>query len=496
MPHEYKSKLDCIFLIGLCETANTKQQNTSLNDIYQLIVEELSELQATGLQIDENTNLKVFLFDFISDNLGANGALGFVECFIVDGMCRFCEMTKNEWRVACCEDKSKIRTEASYEQDMKYIESLGDDEAIDLKRSKGLKSSCVLQKLENFSILQNVNVDLMHDFLEGIIPHFIDNFIKFCSERRIASNTTCQTIIRDFGYGFLNKRNLPSQIKVTSNHLNQNATQLRTIMLHLPFIFQDFREDIVDVTECMTSLLQINQILFSTTIYESDIRRLEVLIDKHLSSYQTVFHAALTAKHHFATHYMKIIRDLGPVLFASMMPYESKHKVLASFGKSQCFKNIALTIAERHQMMMCKNQFNTQMFIESQRTIFQKSSNFNEYEHCIRNLNYDINKLYCLKFMNYTHFQYRKGLFLIDKLSVYEILEILVYNHLYTFICEQYKIDKFDSFLNSIQISPKSEDNFVLISFVDLKNRHSYQKTNAFGNTYIFADTLNVYRPE
>lgn len=496
LPHEYKSKLDCIFLISLCETVNTKQHDTSLNDIYQLVVEELTELQESGLQVDENTNLKVFLFDFVSDNLGMNGALGFIECFIVDGMCRFCEMTKDEWRVACREDERKIRTESDYKQAMEYIESLHDDEAIDFKISKGLKKSTVLQKLENFSILQNVNVDIMHDFLEGVIPHFIENFIRFCSERKIASNTVCQIKIRDFSYGFLNKRNLPSQIKTTSSHLNQNATQLRVIMLHLPFIFQDFRQDLTDIHECLTSLLQALQILFSTKIYEADVHKLEMLIEKHLSSYQIVFGAQLTAKHNFSTHYGRIIRNLGPVLFATMMSYESKHKVLASFGKSQCFKNIALTITERHQMMMCKNQFNNNMFVESKRTIFDKSSNFNRYEHCIRELNFNIDQLYCLKFLNYTHFQYRKGLFFVEEFRVHKILEILVYNDIYTFICEHYEVIGFDSFLNNIQISSKRDNNFEFICFTDLKNKQSYQQTNAFGNAYIIADTLNVHKPQ
>lgn len=328
----------------------------------------------------------------------------------------------------------------------------------------------------------------MHDVLEGLVPCFIQNLIKYCGEKKIASFSTVQTLIRDFNYGFLFKGKLPSKASNT-----ENATQLRTIMIHLPFILKDFRDSIEDVTGCMTSLLQIMQILFSTTISESDLRRLEALVETHLRSYQRIFKALLTPKHHFSTHYADIIRKLGPVLSASMMRYEAKHKVLASLGKTECFKNIALTIAERHQMMMCKNQFEPRKIKESKRTVFQNCS---KYLHCINDRGYNLEKLFSLKFMNYSHFQYRKGLFLIDKFVVHEILQILVHENSYAFICKNYETVRIDSFFNSIQNSPKNDDNIVMIFFVDLENKQSYQKTVAFGNSYIIADTLKVYRPE
>lgn len=154
MPPEYDSKLDCIYLVALCEAENTKQKDASLNDIFELMVKELAELVTDGLQIEENTNLKTFLFNFSSDNLGINGALGFMECFAVDGMCRFCEMTKEEWRMSVCEDESKLRTKSAYMESLHYIDSLDENKQIDLKISKGIKSYCALNNLQYFDILQ------------------------------------------------------------------------------------------------------------------------------------------------------------------------------------------------------------------------------------------------------------------------------------------------------------------------------------------------------
>lgn len=328
----------------------------------------------------------------------------------------------------------------------------------------------------------------MHDVMEGIIPYFLENFFKFCSESKITSYTIITELVRDFNYGFLFKSKRPSKIKTSSSHLNQNATQLYTIMLHLPFIFEKHRDKLGDVEKLMKTLLQIMQILFSPVIRESDIVRLERLIHEYLEDYQRIFKVPLSAKHHFLLHYPNLIRRMGPVLYTWMMRMEAKHKVLASLGKGQCFKNIALTIAERHQIIMCKDQFDLPMFDESQRATMHGSV----FEQFISELGFDINDYHKLKFLKYNCFQYRKGLVLIEQGNAYEILEILVCDYTYSFICKELQLLEFDSFFNSIKVGSRNTQSFTLIKFEDLKNKQTYQKTHVNRNSYIIADTLKV----
>lgn len=205
-----------------------------------------------------------------------------------------------------------------------------------------------------------------------------------------------------------------------------------------------------------------------------------------------VFKVDLKAKFHFATHYPSIYRQTGPVKQTWMMRFEAKHKMLASFAKGQCFKNIAYTIAERHQAIMCKNQFNVCMFEESKRDTILGS----EFVDFLDSLSFDINRFYKLKFLNFAGYQYRKGLILMEQNCFYEISEILVSESSYSFICKQLQILGFDLFYNSVQIDPKNNGKPCYIKFDDLKNKQSYQKTHAKGNSYIIADTLNVYNFE
>lgn len=380
-PIEYNSKLKSISLLALVETENTKAKDASINEILDLVRQEFNEMSTNGIQINGNINLKVFLFNVVSDNLGINGIFGYTECFKIDYMCRLCTMTVDEWRNATIEDKTKLRTESTYSQAIGYIDSLDANE-IDLKISQGVKRYCVLNDINHFHVTKNLNVDLMHDVLEGVVLKFLHNFLKYCSEKKISYAKT-QKLIRDFVYGFLFKRKLPSLVKKDSTSLNQNATQIYTIILHLPFIFKDYKSELGEVFECMTSLLQIMQILFSSTIYESDVKRLEELISMHLESYKNTFKVYLSPKHHFLNHYPHVIREMGPVIHTWMMRFEAYHKKLASFGKKQCFKNIALTIAERNQISMIKDQFSDSMFNESQRKPLRKSKIFSVYEELL-----------------------------------------------------------------------------------------------------------------
>lgn len=193
LPQEYQSRLDFIFVVAICETINTKDKNTSINNIFELVAEEFTLLQTTGLQIDTNINLKAVLFNLVSDNLGMNSSLGFVECFIHEFCCRICTMKRRDREKNIHEDPDLLRAGAEYMQTMDYIRS--NDADVDLARTKGVKSECALNKIPRFHILKNPNVGVMHDVLEGLIPSFIHGLMNYCTLNKISSlNDICSKI--------------------------------------------------------------------------------------------------------------------------------------------------------------------------------------------------------------------------------------------------------------------------------------------------------------
>lgn len=58
LPHELAFNLDNIHLVALCNALDLKQQETDYNNIWKLIVDDLSCLEKTGIDIDEGVKLR------------------------------------------------------------------------------------------------------------------------------------------------------------------------------------------------------------------------------------------------------------------------------------------------------------------------------------------------------------------------------------------------------------------------------------------------------
>lgn len=58
MPAEYLSKLQNIYLICLCNSNDLKTKETDFNNIWNLIVKDISYLENVGIDVDDSTNIK------------------------------------------------------------------------------------------------------------------------------------------------------------------------------------------------------------------------------------------------------------------------------------------------------------------------------------------------------------------------------------------------------------------------------------------------------
>ena len=81
---------------------------------------------------------------------------------------------------------------------------------------------------------------------------------------------------------------------------------------------------------------------------------LRAKIADHLQLYKDTFNMSLTPKQHFLVHYARSVRTLGPLNAFSCIRFEAKHKELKRMANtSNNFKNIAKTVAKKHQMKQC-----------------------------------------------------------------------------------------------------------------------------------------------
>lgn len=84
----------------------------------------------------------------------------------------------------------------------------------------------------------------MHNLLEGIVQYELKLFFHYLIKNGYPSLNMLSDRIRSFNYGFLERKNKPSGIKMDGKgkHLGLNAIQSLCILRNTPLIFGDVVE--------------------------------------------------------------------------------------------------------------------------------------------------------------------------------------------------------------------------------------------------------------
>lgn len=488
IPPQFRSKSDNIFLFCLCYSDDLKTKYTDINDIWRLVVKDINFLETIGITTMDGKNVKGSIAVLSFDNLGINSAFGLVSSFNATFFCRFCVMPIKDCRCKCQEDTSKRRTIESYNKDLDYIEN---STKVDVKKSHGIKMKCVLNELQHFHMLKNLSVDPMHDLNEGVVPFALKQLFKEFNKLKILTEQDLFQKFQYFDYGFLNQRNIPSAISYDKVNLGQNATQIRCLFEHVPFVLWNYRGngDLAEWWKCLESLQRIFTISYSPEITQAQVESLRTEICIHLTALKNLGHTFIP-KHHIITHYPTIIEEMGPVVFMSMFKFEREHKWLKSYMKNNYnFKNVPLTIA-------IKNQEHQSEVTDSFKEKFECGivkclpENFvNVHKYLLLQSAIDICSVKEeVKYLKYFNHHYKNGLFVFDQAKFHEIQHILKVADKYYFMSVQFNVLIFDEFLNSYKIERTPD--YTLIEFSTLKHKNVYEKKFLNDSLFIISDSL------
>lgn len=197
MPPEFRSKLDNIYLVALCNADDLKTKFTDFNDIWRIVVKDLSALE-NGIDIGGGLTITGTLVNIVADNLGANIALGFVGNFSkAKFYCRFCECDTIECKAVHVDMPSKRRTKQRYDN---QIITIANSESVDSKDAQGVQRYCELNNLKYFHMLDNMSPDIMHDLNEGIIPFLLKHLFAYCLSKKVLSEAELKTKIQYYDY--------------------------------------------------------------------------------------------------------------------------------------------------------------------------------------------------------------------------------------------------------------------------------------------------------
>lgn len=490
-PIQYQSRLNYINLVCLCHSDDiNKSTQADFNNIWQIIVEDLSKLETEGILVGSR-RIKAAICYPSFDNLGANISLGFAGSFSAEYYCRFCESNSSECKTACEENDSKIRTEENYENRLKVIESL---EKIDYRRTFGLKRNCLLNELKYFHVTKNLSVDILHDIYEGAMPFVLSHIIEFMIATKILKKNEIVDLVSFYNFGEMNNRNVPSILGLGKTNLGQNGAQNRCLFTHFPFIFAKFQnnEKLKNVWNSMESLACVSQIVHSYDISTENLNELNESVYTLLNSIKVNFKASLIPKLHNLVHYVRVIKTMGPVVHMNAQRFESKHKVFKQLiGRSPNYRNICKTLAIRHQQHIAMSDFGLKdkisSGIRSLMTIDKCEDDYELINICLNNRGVYETKYFC-----YNNYKYKNRNMIINGNTLFQIRKILIIDEEFYFHCSTYVLLEFNSFYFAYKIHPKSPEEKTILKFDGLSSKAPYEIKTVGSEEFIIAETLDV----
>ena len=199
----------------------------------------------------------------------------------------------------------------------------------------------------------------MHDVLEGVAQLELKLMIKHCIDQKYLALNDYNRQVMAFNYG-TSESDRPSVIvtRLVLNsddkkfHLSSSQTLLLCRML--PLIIGDCVPEQDTKWKCFILLRKIIDILVSPVIHIEQCAVLKSLIQEHHLLFKDLHGESLiTPKFHFMVHYPEQILAIGPMVRSWTMRCEGKLSLFKRASRLGNFKNIALSLAQRHQRWMC-----------------------------------------------------------------------------------------------------------------------------------------------
>lgn len=377
LPTKFLSKVNSIYLVALCNASDSKNEYTNTNNVLEVIVKDIQKIEKDGIKTKSGQYIKGTLMCGMFDNLGGNILYGLHGSFSSNHYCRICTALKRDCQRMTMEDPTLIRTIDGYNKNLQLLES--NDK---IKDTQGIKTYCCLNDLKYFHIMKNITVDLMHDIFEGLIPFTLEKIFDHCVTEKIATMEHIQGLVECFNFGDLHKSK-PSKINLDKKNLGQNASQSYCLFINIPFILHKYQAKLNKIWTPVEALLQIVQIITSSSIDDIDLKRLETLIHMHLDSFIELFGGGLKPKHHLLLHYIRVIRAMGPVVFLWVMRMEAKHQFFKRIAqRTKFFVNLKKTMAQQHQetMYLAQSPYLDEVNVSKKMTHICYSTNCNKYQ--------------------------------------------------------------------------------------------------------------------
>lgn len=468
LPPEYASMKENILLASIHKAVDRKAvDGNNLKEVFKPILEELAFLEEQGIEIIANgcTKRVHFVTVIVSgDNLGLHMLFGLHESFSSNHYCRFCREHKTVMQTQTKENRKMLRTVENYSKDLNNFEN-------------GLKQECLFNALPSFHLVENLYADLMHDFAEGIdryvIPAILNQLINVKS---FLSLHLLNQRIKYFDYGCtVSNKNIPplKESDLQKGHFICSASEMSYLVKMLGLMIGDLIPRGDKFWQLYIKLREITCILTRETVDETDLDRLDKLLTEHHTNYQKLIGKNLTPKFHFALHYVRVIKCIGPLGPVSTIRFESRHKDLKEHAEViRSRTNICYSLALKNQLMLSERFHAQRGFGErlktgpSEGTMLSALKEFDTLKKNVPNTFWEEDFIRT-KWVEINGTKYMENMVLMveqnDNVQAFgKIKYILILNDKVLFLFQKLKTVVFDEHYHAFRITPTEEWGIVM----------------------------------
>ena len=268
-------------------------------EILRPLILDLKELYTEGIAICVNErihHLRGALATISADNLSAHNLTGFTSCFSSGRVCRFCMTTYSDLKAHVNEDNVHIRSSNVHNY---HLNALSENSQLS-KQTYGVVKQCPFTELEYFDVTRAFPPDLMHDFLEGIVPIVVCKVVTALHLLKIVTLTDINSELGAFNIGKNDRGNIPPILSpsiLKHNKLTGSAAQNWCLFRILPFLIGHYIPEGEIHWDVYLKCREIGDIILSHSIRKSIIPVLSFQIGEFLSSFLTVFPETFTPTH-------------------------------------------------------------------------------------------------------------------------------------------------------------------------------------------------------
>ena len=353
----YRSWLKSIFLIAVASAPTIKLHG--IDEFLQPFVDDIKRLSSNGLHCislnGERRHFQLGLLAFLADNLAAHAVGGFKESMsFAYRICRSCTATTEEAQKYFEESHFELRTADIHEQQCQLLEG---PLAIHHSVDSGVNRKSILETIPNFSVTRNLPNDIMHDLFEGVVPYEMKLLLKYCVYMKLFTVQLLNARLQSFDFGYSEISDKPSQLgeDVTKHgKVRQSASKMWLLITIFPFLVGDLISKGNMHWNCFLILLKICAICATWSVTADTAAYLRVMIEEH----HTIFHKlypdiSIIPKMHYMVHYPSQMMQFGPLIHTWTMRHEAKLSIIKHASHHGNFKNVSLTVAKRHQHLLC-----------------------------------------------------------------------------------------------------------------------------------------------